>query len=255
MKSDLGLKPLSARSVILSALLGSHPPRLPARALVALGSQFGIAEGTVRTALSRMVDSGEVEASGSTYRLGARLRRRQESQEIALHVLDESWDGSWWISIVDVVGRPMAARRAYRATMLEHRLGELRPDTWLRPTNLPAPPSDEGAFVARGEVTDRAAEQLAAQLWDLDAVASHAKRLLELAEHACTSLAPGNPSALADSFLVSVATVRFLRSEPQLPRRIVGDAWPADQLRSTYGRLERAYATVLAAFVAEKAAL
>src|SRR5262249_17115194 len=140
MKSDLGLKPLSARSVILSALLGSHPPRLPARALVALGSQFGIAEGTVRTALSRMVDSAEVEASGSTDRLGAGLRRRQESQEIALHVLDESWDGSWWISIVDVVGRPMAARRAYRATMLEHRLGELRPDTWLRPTNLPAPP-------------------------------------------------------------------------------------------------------------------
>jgi phenylacetic acid degradation operon negative regulatory protein len=254
MQPDLGLKPLSGRSVVLSALLGSHPPRLPARALVALGGQFGIAEGTVRTALSRMVDNGELEARGSTYSLGARLRRRREAQEVALHVLDEPWDGSWWISVVDAVGRPMAARRAYRATLLDHRMGELRPDTWLRPANLPAPPSDEGAFVVRGEVTDRAAKEIASRLWDLAAVADHARRLLKLAEHACTSLAPGDPGALADSFLVSVATVRFLRSEPQLPREIVGEAWPADQLRATYGRLEPAYATVLAGFVAEQAA-
>jgi len=101
---------------------------------------------------------------------------------------------------------------------------------------------------------DLTAKQIAAQLWDLAAVASHAQRLLELADDACTSLAPGDPRALADSFLVSVATVRFLRSEPQLPRQIVGEAWPADRLRTTYGRLEREYATVLGAFVAENAA-
>ena len=200
-----------------------------------------------------MVDGGELETSGSTYRLGPRLRRRQEAQEVALHVLDEPWDGSWWISVVDAIGRPMSARRAYRATMLEHRMGELRPDTWLRPANVAAPPSDEGAFVVRGEVTDRAAKEIAAQLWDLAAIASNAKRLLKLAEQAFTLLEPGDPSALADSFLVSVATVRFLRTEPQLPREIVGETWPPDRLRATYHRLERSYATVLAAFVAEAA--
>jgi phenylacetic acid degradation operon negative regulatory protein len=60
---ELELQPLDARSVALSVLLGSHPPALPARALVALAELFGIAGGTMRTALSRMVAARELSAS------------------------------------------------------------------------------------------------------------------------------------------------------------------------------------------------
>ena len=45
---------LPARSVLASILLGTHPPRLSSRALVAAGALFDISEGTVRTALSRI---------------------------------------------------------------------------------------------------------------------------------------------------------------------------------------------------------
>jgi DNA-binding transcriptional regulator PaaX len=45
---------LPARSVLLSILLGSHPPRLPVRSLVHTAGLFGIAEGTARVALSRL---------------------------------------------------------------------------------------------------------------------------------------------------------------------------------------------------------
>ena len=47
----LGIEPLSARSVVLSALLGTHPPTLPGRSLVALAELFGIRPGTARTSM------------------------------------------------------------------------------------------------------------------------------------------------------------------------------------------------------------
>ena len=37
------LRPLTARSVVLSTLLGSHPPRLPARYLVRVGDRAAFA--------------------------------------------------------------------------------------------------------------------------------------------------------------------------------------------------------------------
>ena len=40
---DLGIEPLTARSLMLSTLLGTHPPSLPVRALVAVGELFGFA--------------------------------------------------------------------------------------------------------------------------------------------------------------------------------------------------------------------
>ena len=53
---DIGpLRPLDARSVVLSTLLGTDPPRMPVARLVRAGEIFGLRPGTVRTALTRMV--------------------------------------------------------------------------------------------------------------------------------------------------------------------------------------------------------
>src|SRR5690606_15109112 len=48
------LGPLSPRSIVLSVLLGSHPPSMPVGRLLEFTSLFGIADGAVRTALSRL---------------------------------------------------------------------------------------------------------------------------------------------------------------------------------------------------------
>ena len=151
---DLGLEPLTARSLALSALLGTHPPRLPVRAIVALGELFGIAEGTMRTALSRMITSGEVLADDGWYSLGNRLQRRQATQDAARHLVAEPWDGTWWFAIVGPERRSHPSRRSFRAAMREHRMGELRPEIWLRPANLPGPASLEGVVVVRGTIED-----------------------------------------------------------------------------------------------------
>ncbi len=65
--------PLTTRSIVLSLLLGSHPPVMPVSALVEFCGLFDVAPGTVRTALSRMVDRGELTTDDAGYALSGRL--------------------------------------------------------------------------------------------------------------------------------------------------------------------------------------
>ena len=53
----------------LDILLGVHPPRLPGGRIVEWCRRFGIAEGTARVALSRMVDRGELTNHDGVYEL------------------------------------------------------------------------------------------------------------------------------------------------------------------------------------------
>ncbi|HJR38673.1 MAG TPA: PaaX domain-containing protein, C- domain protein, partial [Nocardioidaceae bacterium] len=67
---------LTARSVLASVLLGTEPPWLPTRLLVRTAELFGIADGTARVALSRMLSAGEAVAEDGGYRLIGRLAER-----------------------------------------------------------------------------------------------------------------------------------------------------------------------------------
>jgi phenylacetic acid degradation operon negative regulatory protein len=252
---DLGIAPLTARSLVLTALLGTHPPQLPVRALVALGQLFGMAEGAMRTALSRMVAAGEVEADEGRYTLGDRMRRRQATQDEARRPGAEPWDGTWWFAIVVADRRSMAQRRAFRTHMRGHRMGELRPDVWLRPANVARPAPADGVLLVHGEIDQRDPVEFARQLWDLDDLASRGRDLTALVEEARSWLEGGDPTALVDTVLVSVAAVRFLRTEPQLPRALVGGDWPPNALRTAYDGLERAHAEVLASFLTSASTL
>src|ERR1700690_2728015 len=82
--SDLLARPLNARSVIGSLLLGVHPPRLPGARIVEWCTRFGIAEGTARVALSRMVDRGELRSDRGVYELAGRVRELQGAQDWSL---------------------------------------------------------------------------------------------------------------------------------------------------------------------------
>src|SRR5690242_13068454 len=65
-------RPLAPRSLIASLLLGMRPPRMPAGRLVEWCGLFGVAEGTARVALSRMLDRGELTATDGVYELAGR---------------------------------------------------------------------------------------------------------------------------------------------------------------------------------------
>lgn len=240
---------LNARSLALSALLGTHPPALPTRAFVALAELFGIAGGTMRTALSRMSAAGEVEASSGWYRLSGRHLGRQQAQDIGRRPPASSWDGRWHTVIAAADQRELADRRHFRTVLADHRFGELRPDTWLRPANLPAPELDVMAFVLTGTIDRSDEPTLVARLWDLPSIARAGRRLLDDIEHLRASTDVTRHAAIPETFTLAAATVRFLRSDPLLPVPLTPDDWPLVTLRRRYDDLEADLQTTLRDFL------
>jgi phenylacetic acid degradation operon negative regulatory protein len=240
-RNELAAVALDARSLALSALLGTHPPVLPGRALAALAELFGIAGGTMRTALSRMVATGELSSSDGRYRLEGRLLDRQRAQDLGRRAPDERWDGTWHTMVAVDTQRPLADRRRVRRVMADHRMGELRPDVWLRPANL-EPPTIDGWLRTTGPMTGADSAELATRLWELDTLAASAGSLLAALDAAGASI--------PDTFRISAATVRFLRSDPLLPRQLLPLDWPVDDLRRRYDEVERDLQATLREFFA-----
>lgn len=242
---ELGVRPLNARSLVLSLLLGQVQPSMSSRALARLGPLFGIQSGTMRTALSRMVAAGELEARDGDYRLTGRLLDRKAAQDIGRRPAPPGWDGTWWTAIVIAARRGVAERRSFRTTMANLRMGELRPDTWLRPANLPGPDGDDGLAVVRGPLTGTADEALVGLLWPLAELAGSARRLMAVLDRLQPALDAGAASSLAVSIGPSAAAVRFLRAEPLLPPELVPSPWPPDELRARYRDFDAAFGRTL----------
>ncbi|GAA4067460.1 PaaX family transcriptional regulator C-terminal domain-containing protein [Nonomuraea soli] len=231
---------------MLSALLGCHPPRLPARQLVRLGELFGIAEGTVRVALSRMVAAGDLVQADGHYTLSERLLDRQARQDESREPHVKPWDGSWEIAIVTAERRAPADRAALRDTMNRLRMGELREGAWMRPANL----RREIPAVVRAQCTllaGRPDGDPTALLWDLGGWADQARALEQALARAARPLAdhPVRPGALAEGFVLSAGVLRHLLADPLLPQDLLPSGWPGDELRTRYDAFDRAYREVL----------
>jgi phenylacetic acid degradation operon negative regulatory protein len=233
-----GLRPLTARSAVLSTLLGAHPPRLPARSLVRVGDLFGIAEGTIRVALSRMVAAGDLTQVTGDYQLTRRLRNRQARQDQSRSPSTCPWTGDWEIAVVTAARRSPAERTAFRTAMSELRLAELREGTWLRPANLaidrPAMVTEQCTFL-----TGRPDEPgLAAKLWDLP---GWARRALEL------DAALDEATELAEQFMLAAAVLRHFLADPLLPDELLPEHWPGPRLRVRYEEFDDRFQKLLRA--------
>lgn len=248
-----GGRALTARSVLLSVLLGSDPPRLPVLLLVRTTQLFGIAEGTTRTALSRMAAAGEVTAHGAAYELtGPGLLRRQERQTSSRLGVTREWDRRWVQAVTGVDGRRSAAERAtVRQALSAARLAELREGVWLRPDNLDERRGVDGARWFTVD-TDDDPVTLAARLWDLDAWSTTATDLVRSMDRLVGPLEDGDRRALADGFVLSAAVLRHFQADPLLPAALLPERWPGDALRREYDRYDRAYRSVLSAWFREQ---
>ena len=140
-------RPLTARSVIASLLLGMHPPRLAGARLVRWCAVFGIAEGTARVALSRMVDRGELHGRDGAYELAGPVRARQRVQDWSLDPAPVAWNGSWRMGAVRRSARDATDRAALRDAMRQLRYAEARPGLWVRPANLPRASGPDAAWI------------------------------------------------------------------------------------------------------------
>jgi phenylacetic acid degradation operon negative regulatory protein len=217
---------MTARSVVLSVLLGAHPARATAAELLRLTGDFGIKESALRVALTRMVSAGDLVRAQDGYRLSDRLRARQRRQDAALDPVTRDWDGSWITVVVTAVGADPRIRATLRITLQQNRFAELREGVWMRPDNLVAELPDEFRGLVRVfRAQDDAPAQLATTLWDLAGWAKTGRALLRDMDRA---------DGIPDQFAVAAAMVRHLLTDPVLPTELLPADWPADRLRAAY---------------------
>ena len=226
---------LTARSVVLSVLLGAHPAWASASELVRLTADFGIKEPTLRVALTRLVGAGDLVRSADGYRLSERLLARQRRQDDALDPRLRAWDGTWTTLVVTSVGTDARTRALLRSTLQDKRFGELREGVWMRPANLELDLTDALRNRVRVlQARDDDPVGLTARLWDLPAWVVSGHRLL--AEMSAAGDVPRR-------FAAAAGMVRHLLTDPVLPEELLPDDWPGAQLRSAY----QDFATELAA--------
>jgi phenylacetic acid degradation operon negative regulatory protein len=251
MSQLIGDRPLSARSVLASALLGSDQGCLTVAELVAVASLFGIGAGAARTCLWRMVSNGELTGDDGSYALAGRLLERRLRVDEASRIDDVAtpgWDGTWELAIVSLERRSAADRLELRKAALTLHLAELREGVWIRPDNLdpqrlPASQAvlDQQCTHFHGAETDITADKVGS-LFSLADWADDARALIKAME---VQLKPakraGSTEGVRYEFALSIAVVRHLQLDPLLPVELIGDSWPGHTLRATYRRFDGSF--------------
>ena len=246
-------RPLTARSIIASALLGTHPPVLRGQLLVRLVELFGVSEGTTRVALSRMVAAGELTVDAGRYALASpALLARQAAQERGRTSPAGGWDGRWAMAVVTLDRRGAPARLALRDAAAALRLGELREGVWMRPSNLDWNGRDELSVIGEQctwmTVSPEDPVAIAASLWDLTGWAADARSLVARMKRGRASLDRDGFDAIPEGFVTSAAVLRLLRADPLLPGGLLPKTWPGAALRERYDDYDAALRRLLREF-------
>lgn len=252
-------RPLTARSVISSLLLGMRPPRMRAALLVRWCAAFGIAEGTARVAMSRMVERGELRLDDGVYELAGRLRDRQPAQDWSLTPKLGRWTGDWRMGVVMGVARPAAERTALREAMRRLRYAELREGLWARPDNLPrASGPDEAWAVADAQCAwwagrpDPGSEddplETVASRFGADGWATRASVWCGRLDDVTRALDAPSDDDLAAAFVAGAGALAHVRHDPLLPEALCPSPWPGADLRAAYATYQRAFSEAVRTF-------
>lgn len=241
-------RPLSARSVMASLLLGRRPAQASGRDLVRWCAVFGIPAGTARVALHRMTVAGElVRDAAGRYELVGSLARRQQEQESSLDARPTRWTGSWRMAVAVGQARPASVRSDVRATLKRARLAEWREGVWIRPANLPDLVEDPRCAWLDVQPDDDPVA-LAAALFAPRTWSRRADQLLGHLDRATGALRVDPEQAMAGAFLAGAATLRHIRADPLLPDALIPSPWPGVALRAAYRAYQREFNTAARAW-------
>lgn len=249
---------LTARGVIASVLLGTDPPLLSARRLVRAGEIFGLSDGTIRVAISRMVTNGELSKQERGYLLVGMLAKRQARQATGQVPPTIEWDGQWEIvSATGAVTRSIEGE-ALRSATTTLRLARLRDGVWTRPRNLDPGRDPDARSIVEAMCTTftgrpnqpGGSHALSDALWDLAVWSADARELRSNISELTTQLDRGEVSDLGPGFIESAAVLRLLAHDPLLPPELTPPDWPAESLRNDYARFDSAYRLALGEWLA-----
>lgn len=249
-------RPIDSRGLTASVLLGGRPPQLSGKRLVALGELFGIAGGTTRVALSRMVRRGELSNVAGTYRLEGTLLARQQRQDRSRRpTSDPQFDseGIWEQWVVKPGQRRSKDRAELRNAATQLNLAELRDGVWLRPANLDSARLPDARAVLTAQAfrfvcSPQHRLELAEQLFETDAWAADARALIGELNRETLSLVGAPANVIPSSFVTAASAVRHILHDPLLPAGLLPADWPGAELRSIYDSHERLLQMAIADF-------
>jgi phenylacetic acid degradation operon negative regulatory protein len=244
---------LTAKSFILDLLSTLGRGTMPVAALVEAAGLFGIAENSLRVALTRLTSTGLVERDRrGRYRMGrgaeAVARRVGSWRELERGL--RAWDASW----VGVLAGPRSSgnqarsRRGRRERALRLLgLRSLTPELALRPDNLPG-----GVAAVRGELADLGlppghlvfclrdldpvTDVRARACWEGDALRAAHRALRSRVEDGLARLGgQSTEQAMVESFRLGGQVIRQLILDPRVPDEIV----PGDERRALVETMRR----------------
>lgn len=241
-----------AWSLVVTIFGDAVAPRggeLALASLLAITAAFGIQDGAVRVALSRLASDGWIESRrrgrNSFYRLTPAGQAEFEAATRRIyHAEPTAWRGDWHVVVLGPEGN---GGQTARERLLRAGYTALAPATFARP--LPAdegPPVVEGALLAfRGPVEGGAATpEAAASLWPLAELAASYRELVArfapLAEAASFGPPPDRLTALVARVLLIHAYRRIVLRDPLLPPTLLPEDWPGVEARRLCARLYRA---------------
>jgi phenylacetic acid degradation operon negative regulatory protein len=217
----------------------------PISASVGLLGSLQISAPAVRTAVSRMVREGwldPVVRGARGYAVTARARERLREAHVRIYRTGgEEWDGRWHLVVVErTPDRNARARAAQGLAFLGY--GQLAADTWLAPR-----PSREldstlaAAGVAwhgfRGRL-DEDPREVAARVWDLEALGSAYQRFTAAASGRDGAATP--EEAFVERSELVHAWRLFLFSDPGLPDAMLPATWPGHDAARRFDSQARA---------------
>ncbi len=229
---------MHARSALFDVYgdhLRARGDQAPVAALVRLLDPVGIAAPAVRTAISRMVMQGWLEAAhldtGRGYRATPQAIRRLDQAAARIYRrAGETWDGSWQLVFVTPpAARP--ARSRLRADLVFVGYAELADNVWVSPR----PRAELDSLLDRAGARARTARAEdfvppPVEAWDLDALRTAYSQWLEIAPRLVADHLEGHAdpdrAAFAARFHLVHEWRKFLFGDPDLPRELLPEDWP-----------------------------
>ncbi|KOG31560.1 PaaX family transcriptional regulator [Streptomyces resistomycificus] len=220
---------------------------LPAAAIVALLGEFGVADGTARTTISRLARRGVLEGARqgrySSYRLTreAAVDLWSGGGSIATFTTQpDSWDGWWTLVAFSVPEQESTRRRALRTALRWRGFAPLYDAVWASPHPLTPKGLVELADLALGAVSVFRARQVdleteanrnPVEAWDLAGIAEQYEIFIRRWSGSLPGISAGAVTG-ADAVHARTEVMSTYRHFPVLDPLLPVDLLPADWPRS-----------------------
>ncbi|MBO1074115.1 phenylacetic acid degradation operon negative regulatory protein PaaX [Roseomonas marmotae] len=253
----LNSAPSRTWSVVITVFGDAIVPRGGAVSLATLTEIFqamGVAEGAVRTAMSRLSADGWLERS-----------RQGRNSFYALA-------GKGQATFAEAAGRiyaphaPAAPGRfrlvlaegaEMRAALQQAGFGMAQPGLWVAPEGVEVPPEAAAAITLLAEADTQDARRLAGQCWPLEALAEAYRRFVAAFEPLALWMEQGHALEGVDALVARVLLIheyrRAVLRHPPLPRALLPADWAGDTARALCGQLYRALLPASEAWLEEHA--